>query len=210
MRFTSPDPLAAPFYNLYHYAGNSPARFFDPDGLSILSISSFGPVRGDKGKVEFGDKFSGDTYFAVQWEGYGERAVPTWDGARVMTAQFLSGGTYYSDAELAARAQYWHDQGLGSYYNAGGFVGGATVLAVATLATAGYAGTAMAGGMAAAGTSSGFAMFAGVTTGSMFASATSQWMTTGTVRGDVMAVDTLAGIVTLGAGATAYRVGAAL
>jgi RHS repeat-associated protein len=33
MRFTSPDPLAAPFYNLYHYTGNSPARYFDPDGL---------------------------------------------------------------------------------------------------------------------------------------------------------------------------------
>jgi RHS repeat-associated protein len=33
MRFTSPDPLAAPFYNLYHYAGNNPAAFFDPDGL---------------------------------------------------------------------------------------------------------------------------------------------------------------------------------
>jgi RHS repeat-associated protein len=33
MRFTSPDPLAAPFYNLYHYAGNSPTAYFDPDGL---------------------------------------------------------------------------------------------------------------------------------------------------------------------------------
>jgi RHS repeat-associated protein len=33
MRFTSPDPIASPFYNLFHYAGNNPAGYFDPDGL---------------------------------------------------------------------------------------------------------------------------------------------------------------------------------
>jgi RHS repeat-associated protein len=38
MRFTSPDPLAAPFYNLYHYAGNNPAAYYDPDGLVPISI----------------------------------------------------------------------------------------------------------------------------------------------------------------------------
>jgi len=33
MRFTSIDPAASPVYNLYAYSNNSPARFFDPDGL---------------------------------------------------------------------------------------------------------------------------------------------------------------------------------
>jgi RHS repeat-associated protein len=37
MRFTTPDPLAAPFYNLFHYAANNPAAFYDPDGLSKAS-----------------------------------------------------------------------------------------------------------------------------------------------------------------------------
>jgi RHS repeat-associated protein len=35
MRFTSPDPLAAPFYNLFHYAHNNPARYYDPDGEAV-------------------------------------------------------------------------------------------------------------------------------------------------------------------------------
>jgi RHS repeat-associated protein len=38
MRFTSPDPLAAPFYNLYHYAGNSPTAYYDPDGLAAIPL----------------------------------------------------------------------------------------------------------------------------------------------------------------------------
>ncbi|MBX3475138.1 MAG: RHS repeat-associated core domain-containing protein [Planctomycetes bacterium] len=33
MRFTSPDPIASPFFNLFHYAGNNPAGAYDPDGL---------------------------------------------------------------------------------------------------------------------------------------------------------------------------------
>jgi hypothetical protein len=33
MRFTSPDPAASPFYNLFAYCGNSPASGYDPDGL---------------------------------------------------------------------------------------------------------------------------------------------------------------------------------
>jgi hypothetical protein len=33
MRFTSPDPAASPFCNLFAYCGNSPGAFFDPDGL---------------------------------------------------------------------------------------------------------------------------------------------------------------------------------
>jgi RHS repeat-associated protein len=37
MRFTSPDPLASPFYNLFSYAGNNPAAFYDPDGLWAMS-----------------------------------------------------------------------------------------------------------------------------------------------------------------------------
>jgi hypothetical protein len=37
MRFTSPDPIASPFHNLFAYCGSSPARFFDPDGLEPLS-----------------------------------------------------------------------------------------------------------------------------------------------------------------------------
>ena len=35
MRFTTPDPIAAEFWNLNSYSGNSPARFYDPDGLMI-------------------------------------------------------------------------------------------------------------------------------------------------------------------------------
>ncbi|MBX3475139.1 MAG: VCBS repeat-containing protein [Planctomycetes bacterium] len=34
MRFTSPDPIASPFFNLFHYAGNNPAGAYDPDGLA--------------------------------------------------------------------------------------------------------------------------------------------------------------------------------
>jgi len=46
MRFTSPDPLAAPFYNLYHYAGNSPARYLDPDGLQAWEdLTEYGRQR---------------------------------------------------------------------------------------------------------------------------------------------------------------------
>ena len=37
MRFTSPDPIASPFFNLHHYAGNNPAGAYDPDGLSEVS-----------------------------------------------------------------------------------------------------------------------------------------------------------------------------
>lgn len=33
MRFTGPDPAAAEFWNLNSYTGNSPAAFYDPDGL---------------------------------------------------------------------------------------------------------------------------------------------------------------------------------
>jgi RHS repeat-associated protein len=33
MRFTSIDPAAAPFYNLYAYCGGNPAGAYDPDGL---------------------------------------------------------------------------------------------------------------------------------------------------------------------------------
>ncbi len=35
MRFTSIDPAAAPFFNLYAYCQGNPSRFFDPDGLDI-------------------------------------------------------------------------------------------------------------------------------------------------------------------------------
>ncbi len=35
MRFTSTDPAAAPFFNLYAYCQGNPSRFFDPDGLDI-------------------------------------------------------------------------------------------------------------------------------------------------------------------------------
>ncbi len=38
MRFTSIDPAASPVYNLYAYSNNSPARFFDPDGLDYSAI----------------------------------------------------------------------------------------------------------------------------------------------------------------------------
>ena len=34
MRFTSPDPIASPWWNLHGYAGNNPAGAFDPDGLA--------------------------------------------------------------------------------------------------------------------------------------------------------------------------------
>ncbi|MCC6149421.1 MAG: DNA/RNA non-specific endonuclease [Planctomycetes bacterium] len=37
MRFTSIDPAAAPFFNLYSYTGNNPSRYFDPDGLERMS-----------------------------------------------------------------------------------------------------------------------------------------------------------------------------
>jgi RHS repeat-associated protein len=36
MRFTTPDPAASPFYNLYHYAHNNPARYTDPDGEAVI------------------------------------------------------------------------------------------------------------------------------------------------------------------------------
>jgi RHS repeat-associated protein len=38
MRFTTPDPIAADFYNLFAYAANNPARYCDPDGLDWADI----------------------------------------------------------------------------------------------------------------------------------------------------------------------------
>ncbi|MCA8945892.1 MAG: hypothetical protein KDB29_06680, partial [Planctomycetes bacterium] len=35
MRFTSPDPIASPSYNLFAYSGNTPAGAYDPDGLRL-------------------------------------------------------------------------------------------------------------------------------------------------------------------------------
>ena len=40
MRFTSPDPAAAQFWNVNHYAGNNPGRYRDPDGLDYENIWS--------------------------------------------------------------------------------------------------------------------------------------------------------------------------
>ncbi len=37
MRFTSTDPAAAPFFNLYSYCGGNPASGYDPDGLFFMS-----------------------------------------------------------------------------------------------------------------------------------------------------------------------------
>ncbi|MDC1142119.1 polymorphic toxin-type HINT domain-containing protein [Planctomycetota bacterium] len=42
MRFTTPDPLASPFYNLFGYAGNNPATYYDPDGLEDSSNWYYG------------------------------------------------------------------------------------------------------------------------------------------------------------------------
>jgi RHS repeat-associated protein len=60
MRFTSPDPLAAPFYNLYHYTGNSPFGYFDPDGL-----------------ISFRIPFT-ETHVRITTEGYWDRATNLW------------------------------------------------------------------------------------------------------------------------------------
>ncbi len=52
MRFTSPDPAASPFYNLYSYTGGNPARYYDPDGLSSI-----------------GDRFRGEFETLDNWFG---------------------------------------------------------------------------------------------------------------------------------------------
>ncbi|MCB9933083.1 MAG: RHS repeat-associated core domain-containing protein [Planctomycetes bacterium] len=44
MRFTSPDPIASPWWNLHGYAGNSPAGAYDPDGLSVAGMAASLPL----------------------------------------------------------------------------------------------------------------------------------------------------------------------
>ena len=52
MRFTSTDPAAAPFFNLYAYCQGNPARAYDPDGLAATSIAL--GLLGDWGRLQRG------------------------------------------------------------------------------------------------------------------------------------------------------------
>ncbi len=79
MRFTSIDPAASPVYNLYAYSNNSPARFFDPDGLEPEAGSGwFLDIGGYCGRAK--QIWTGQTL-----GGYGGRAEATWEGAAVGT-----------------------------------------------------------------------------------------------------------------------------
>jgi len=144
MRFTSPDPLAAPFYNLYHYAGNSPHAYFDPDGLEGISFS-FSGYWGRAGRI----LTKGEFEFGLSLGGYGARADATWTGAAFSIVDVATLGQYYTDTDRLAMYSMYADQGLGGYFNAGGFVGSTTVLTAMSIATAGaFAGVGIGGNVA--------------------------------------------------------------
>ncbi len=66
MRFTSIDPAASPVYNLYAYSNNSPARFFDPDGLFLI-----GAYTRLQKMIWTGENTEGES---AGWSDYGEAA----------------------------------------------------------------------------------------------------------------------------------------
>ncbi|MCB9933080.1 MAG: hypothetical protein H6841_06640 [Planctomycetes bacterium] len=69
MRFTSPDPIASPWWNLHGYAGNSPAGCYDPDGLRVYK---YAPGQSD-------DKGVFDWEWGELWESFKKR----WQAAEV-------------------------------------------------------------------------------------------------------------------------------
>jgi RHS repeat-associated protein len=188
MRFTSPDPAATPFFNLGAYCGNNPGRHFDPDGLDYLT-NKFAEYLTDRYREDPNDGIA--NYFL--------ELEPVIEGAAWKIAKMTPMGMATFDEDDEAVMQEKHRRaGTDDLFNRGGAVGGTTYVLAATIATGGYA-AGWAGGMAGSvGASSGFVAFTELTFGSMAASATYQGMTTGHVRGDVMAADTLAGIATGG------------
>ncbi|MBK9974767.1 MAG: hypothetical protein IPP14_08335 [Planctomycetes bacterium] len=144
MRWTSPDPAASPWWNLYGYSGNNPAGAYDPDGLEGIEFS----FSGYWGRVE--NIFTkGEFEFRLGTGGYSKRAEATWEGAAVKTFDTLTLGQLVTNNDRAAMAYKWQSQGLDGYYDAGGAVGSTTVLTALSIATAGaFSGAGMAGNVA--------------------------------------------------------------
>ena len=161
MRFTSPDPIASPFFNLFHYAGNNPAGAFDPDGLEGIEFSFDGYW--GRAKRYFWDH---DPEFKLSFDGYGKRADATLTGAAFMTVDAATFGLAYNDTDRQAMYSMYASQGLGSYYMAGGITGAATFTLATAIGTGG-ASTVTAG--------TGAGMFA-VRTASMVRTASSVTM----------------------------------
>ncbi|MBZ0138137.1 MAG: HNH endonuclease, partial [Planctomycetes bacterium] len=64
MRFTSPDPIAAEFWNLNSYSGNSPGRFYDPDGLDPFAELK----RWEDDAYYHSEDFDEDYFFSEEYE----------------------------------------------------------------------------------------------------------------------------------------------
>ncbi|MEZ5991864.1 MAG: RHS repeat-associated core domain-containing protein [Planctomycetota bacterium] len=107
MRFTSPDPIASPFFNLGAYVGNNPARFYDPDGLARKKWSSDTIT---KDLIEAGlDIFKG-----VLMKAYGAPAALFWSGKQ------MADGESAGDTEVGQSVQEMGDRYEARVENNGG------------------------------------------------------------------------------------------
>jgi hypothetical protein len=95
MRFTSPDPAASPFYNLFAYCGNSPASCYDPDGLEAEGEKWEAPM------LYRWSHFLFDDYMAS-----GEKGEHARDTFNVRALKFLSVGTIVSNEDVAIMDEY--------------------------------------------------------------------------------------------------------
>ncbi len=158
MRFTSPDPIASPFYNLFGYALNNPSRFYDPDGLSADSAGGEWTLFWSASGAFFGGVWDAATFAPRNafrsagnlWDGGSAAVQGDWDGVKgawneqwspitdLFTADGASNATesvtekftpgYYADQVDKAASAY----GRGDAPKAGKIWGGAAFDLVAT------------------------------------------------------------------------------
>ncbi|MBZ0136285.1 MAG: hypothetical protein K8I27_07930 [Planctomycetes bacterium] len=140
MRFTSPDPIASPSWNLAAYAGNSPASLYDPDGLSseagetarsgmswfeVRKLTMPGPswappIVNDIGNIPDNVKYNVNRYNDEGWDNYLADVGTTGAG---YTAGVADSITPYAGNWVTER---WADAGVdvsGANYIGGRIVG---------------------------------------------------------------------------------------